>query len=89
MNKYIPNVTFDNNDILVNGEKVCGSMTRETDKVFVWATQISFRDYSEYIKKICQKPAIKKPAYIDSSLLTRDLLEKEIIAWLRKELIVR
>jgi hypothetical protein len=41
--------------------------------------------HSEYIEKICQKPAVKKPAYIDNNLLTRDQLEQEILAWLRKE----
>lgn len=85
ISQYIPNTTINSNDILVNGEKVSGSMTRTLMGSFVWAAQISFRDYSDYIAKICQKPAIKKPAYIDSSLLTRDQLEKEIIAWLRKE----
>jgi hypothetical protein len=82
--KYVPNTTRVGNDILVDGKKVSGSMTREVGDSFVWAAQITFGDYSEYIEKICQKPAIKKPAYIDSSLLTRDTLETEILAWLQK-----
>lgn len=83
--KYVPNTTYDGNDILVDGDKVSGSAIRQICGSWVWMAQISFGDYSEYIKKICQKPAIKKPSYIVSTLLTRDLLEKEIIAWLRKE----
>lgn len=85
ISKYVPNTTIDGNDILVNGDKVSGSMTRTIMGSFVWAAQISFRDYSEYIAKICNKPPVKKPAYIDSSLLTRDKLEEEILAWLNKE----
>lgn len=83
ISKYIPNVSIDNNDILVNGEKVAGSMTRETDKSFVWATQVSFQDYSEYIEKICQKKQVKKPAFINNTLLSRDNLEKEVLSWLQ------
>lgn len=88
ISKYVPNVSIDNNDILVNGEKVAGSMTRECEKTFVWATQVSFQDYSEYIEKICQKKQIKKPAYIDSNLLNRDTLEREIVSWLTKAVVV-
>ena len=83
--KYIPNTTYDGNDILVDGEKISGSMTRTICNSFVWAAQITFGDYTEYIKKICQKPAIKTPTHITSTILTRDLLEKEILAWLTKQ----
>lgn len=82
--KYVPNTTYDGNDILVNGEKVAGSMIRIICGSWVWATQVTFNDYSEYIEKLCHKPSNKKPAYIDNSLLTRDLLEQEILAWLQK-----
>lgn len=82
--KYVPNTTYDGNDILVNGEKVSGSMTRTICGSFVWAAQVTFGKYSEYIEKICQKPAIKKPVYIDNSLLNRNQLEEDICLWLRK-----
>jgi lipoate-protein ligase A len=83
--KYVPNTTYDGNDILVDGNKISGSMTRTICNSFVWAAQITFNDYSKYIEKICQKPAIKKPSYINSTVLIRDLLEEEILAWLKKE----
>lgn len=83
--KYVPNTTIDGNDILVNGEKVSGSMTRTICGSFVWAAQVSFADYSEYIAQICNKPPVKKPTYIDSNLLTRDKLEEEILVWLQKK----
>lgn len=79
---YIPNVTVDGNDILVNGDKISGSMVRIICGSFVWAAQISFEDYSDYIAKLCDKPQVKKPTFIDSSVLTRDQLEEEILQWL-------
>lgn len=82
--KYVPGVSRHGNDILVDGQKVSGSMTRYVGDSFVWAAQVSFADYSEYIQKICQKKSIKKPAYIDPALLTRDKLEEELIGWLQK-----
>lgn len=85
MSKYIFNVSVDRNDILVDGEKVSGSMMRQVLKSSVWACQVTFGDYSEYIQKICQKPAIKKPTHIDNKLLTRDVLESELITWLQGE----
>lgn len=86
ISKYVPNTTVNGNDILVDSNKVCGSMNRTfNDIVYEWAAQVSFADYSEYITKICNKEQIKKPAYIDSNLLTRDKLEEEILAWLQKK----
>lgn len=82
ISKYVPNTECIDNDILVNGNKVAGSMTREVGQSFVWATQISFEDYSEYIEKICNKKSSKDPSHIDSSLLTRDQLEEEVLNWL-------
>jgi lipoate-protein ligase A len=82
INKYVPLVLVDGNDILIGGNKICGSMNRTVCGSYEWAAQISFKDYSEYIEKICNKPQVKKPSYIDSNLLSRDLLEEEIINWL-------
>lgn len=81
--KYVPNTTYDGNDILVDGEKVSGSAIRQICGSWVWMAQISFGEYSEYIKKLCQKPAIKKPAYINNTLLTRDVLKDELVTWLQ------
>lgn len=85
VSKYVPGTTVEGNDILVNGNKVCGSMTRTVGNSYVWAAQVSFADYSEYISQICTKQSDKQPSFIDSNLLSRDTLEKEILAWLRKE----
>jgi hypothetical protein len=72
ISKYVDNVTIDGNDILVNGEKVMGSMFRQVGNVFVWAAQVSFKDYADIIEKVCNKHIVKKPGYINSAFLTRD-----------------
>lgn len=84
INKYVDNVTMDGNDILVDGKKVMGSMRRNVGKVFVWAAQVSFADYNDIIVQVCNKQSIKKPSYIDSKKLSRNQLEKEVLAWLQK-----
>ena len=67
--KYVPNTTFEKNDILVNNKKVAGTTWREFNDISVWTIQVSFADYSKYIEKICNKPStIKEPFYIDNNL---------------------
>lgn len=85
ISKYINNTTISGNDILVNDKKVMGSMCRNVGKVFVWAAQISFCDYSDIIEQVCNKKSVKTPSYIDNNFLTRDILEKEILSWLQKQ----
>lgn len=84
ISQYIDGATIDGNDILVNGDKVMGSMQRQVGEIFVWAAQISFDDYSDVISQVCNKQSIKKPSYIDSDLLNRDKLESEVLKWLQK-----
>ena len=84
VSKYVDGVSISGNDLLVNGEKVMGSMVRRVGKSFVWAAQISFGEYSEVIEQVCNKKSVKKPSRIDSTLLTRDRLEEEVLAWLCK-----
>lgn len=84
ISKYVENAAIDENDILVDGKKVMGSMNRHVGKAFVWAAQISFADYEEIITQVCNKQSTKKPSYIDNALLTRNELESEVLAWLQK-----
>jgi hypothetical protein len=70
--QYENDVVIDGNDILVNGEKVLGSMIRRVDNTFVWAAQISFGDHSKEIQKICRKESKKRPGRLCGKGLTRD-----------------
>ena len=84
ISKHVPGATIDGNDVLVNGEKVMGSMSRSVGNAFIWAAQVSFGAYGDVIARICTKQSTKKPGHIDSALLTRDTLESEVLAWLLK-----
>ena len=84
ISQYVAGAMIDGNDILVNGEKVAGSMSRDVGGVFVWAAQVSFGDYTDLISQVCAKRSVKKPSYINSALLSRDALESEVVAWLQK-----
>lgn len=84
INKYETNVEVSGNDILVNGEKVLGSMTRHVGNAFVWAAQISFREHNSIIEKICVKKSTKKPGAINNEKLTKQELLGEVFKWLQK-----
>lgn len=84
INRYEDNVAIDGNDILVNDEKVLGSMTRNVGNVFVWAAQVSFGDHSDVIDKVCKKRSKKKPGRLHHEKLTKDVLQREVLKWLQK-----
>lgn len=84
ISKYNDNTTIEGNDILVNGEKVLGSMSRDDNGVFVWAAQTSFGEHSDIIERVCHKKSSKKPGRIKSEKFTRNLLESEVLKWLQK-----
>lgn len=84
ISRYEDNVVISGNDILVNGNKVLGSMRRDIGGTFVWAAQISFGNYDEVIEKVCNKKSKKKPGRLDTGKLKRDDLEKEVLKWLQK-----
>ena len=62
------------NDILVDGEKVCGSTTYNKNGIFLFISYYSFNDKSELIKIICRKLSAKTPGYID--FMTREELKR-------------
>lgn len=84
ISKYEDNVVIDGNDILINGNKVLGSMTRRINNTFVWAAQATFGDHIDAINKICKKKSAKAPGRIKSNYLTREKLQNEVISWLQK-----
>lgn len=81
--EYEPDAVIDGNDILINGNKVLGSMARNVGGVFVWACQVSFADHSEAVKKICSKESRKIPSYIKNT--TKDVIQEEVLKWLLKK----
>ena len=75
------NVTVDGNDILIDGEKVCGSTTYSKNGLFLFIAYFSFNDKTELINAICNKKTDKKPGYID--FMTREDLKQEVLTWLK------
>lgn len=84
ISQYENDVVIDGNDILVNGEKVLGSMVRHVGNAFVWAAQISFEDHSKTIQKICKKESKKKPGRLHGKGVTKNKILREVLKWLQK-----
>lgn len=83
LDKYYDDVMVDNNDILINGKKVCGTTVYPTSEIFGFLAQFSFDDKTELISKICypsESGSGKVVGYIDK--LTREELRKEVLEWL-------
>lgn len=74
-------VTIDGNDILVDGQKVCGSTVYNKNGLFLFMAYFSFNDKTELIKNICNKKTDKMPSYIN--FMTRNELKQEVAKWLR------
>lgn len=83
LGNHMEGVEINGNDILVDGKKIMGSMTRQVKNTFVWAAQISFGEYDSFIKQICSKISSKIPGRIQKEILSRDKLESEVLQWLR------
>ena len=75
------NVTVDGNDILVDGNKICGSTTYCKNGLFLFIAYFSFNDKTELIEAICNKKTDKKPSYID--FMTREDLKLGVMRWLK------
>lgn len=74
-------VSVNGNDILVDGNKICGSATYSKDDVFMVIMHFSFNDWSELISKICLTSKTGKPVgYVD--FMTREEFKKEVLEWL-------
>ena len=81
LGKYTDGVTVVGNDILRNGQKICGSAEYRQNDMKCFEAHISFNDNAELIEIICQKKSGKVPGHID--FMTRDELRQEVAAWLR------
>ena len=79
--KYMDGVTVNGNDLLVNGEKICGSIMYHQNGMKCFACHFSFKDNYELINKICNiSGSIKTPTYISG--LTVASFKEELRKWL-------
>jgi len=79
--KYFKDVIVDNNDIIINGNKIQGSICFEGNGMFFFGTAISFTDRTDLIKQICKKKSTKIPGFIDNNILTKEELVQEVKSW--------
>ena len=80
--KYMDGVTVNGNDLLVNGDKICGSIMYHQNGMKCFACHFSFKDNSELIEQICNiSGSIKTPTAISG--LTVPMFKKELSEWLR------
>ena len=80
--KYMGGVTVNGNDLLLNGEKICGSIMYHQNGMKCFACHFSFKDNSELIERICNiSGSIKMPTVISG--LTVELFKKELSEWLK------
>ena len=80
--KHMENVEVSGNDILLNGEKICGSIMYHRNGMKCFACHFSFKNNSELIEKICNiSGSIKTPTVING--LTVKMFKRELSKWLR------
>lgn len=79
---YFDDVRVDNNDILIDNKKVCGSGFIRMNSMNIYMFQITFVDRSDLIKKICTN-SVKEPGHINSDVLSQYKLKDEFLSWLR------
>ena len=79
--KYMEGVTVNGNDLLLNGNKICGSIMYHRNGMKCFACHFSFKDNTELIEKICDiSGSIKVPTAISG--LTVAQFKKELTEWL-------
>lgn len=81
LGKYMTNLEVNGNDILLNGEKVCGAVMYYQNGMKCFGAHFSFNDNSELVEKICGgSGSIKKPTFITG--LSVNSFKHELNEWL-------
>jgi hypothetical protein len=80
--KYMENVTVKGNDILLNGDKICGSIMYHQNGMKCFAAHFSFDNHAELIERICGvSGSIKTPTVVHG--LTVPVFKEELRQWLK------
>lgn len=73
-------VEVNGNDVLVDGYKVLGSATYNSNEMNMFITPVSFTEKSELISNICVKHSNKQPKHID--FMDSAMMKQEVLEWL-------
>ena len=76
------NAVVKDNDILVDGKKVCGSGMFSINGMLNIVYQINFTDHIKEIENVCGKGE-KRPGFIPTNILTPETLKDEFISWIK------
>ena len=82
LSKYFSNVEVKRNDVLIDGKKVIGAASRGDNNFISFVRFASFKDRTELLKKLVNKENGKTPGFIDPTILSKDIFEREVISWL-------
>ena len=80
LSQYEGEVIVDKNDLLINGNKICGAAVYKDDKSFSAVAQLSFDDKSELIRNICGANKGKNPSWLTN--VTREQCREALKKWL-------
>lgn len=70
------------NDILIDGRKVCGSGMFSINGMLNIVYQINFTDHADEIEKVCGRGSVR-PAHIPRDIITPEELKDEFISWIK------
>ena len=73
------NATYESNDVLVDGYKVCGVCTNRYGRIDYTAGFIGVNTNLDHIKAICKKPMVKVPKGLSEYGITTEEVEKWFI----------
>ena len=70
------------NDVLVDGKKVCGSGMFSINGMLNIVYQINFTDHISEIEKVCGKGSLR-PGFIPQDVITSEELKDEFVSWIK------
>lgn len=76
------NSLVSNNDILIDGKKVCGSAESNMGDIYMMLFQITFTNHIDEIVRLCGERE-KQPSFVDNNVITAEQLKNKVIRWLQ------
>ena len=84
LEKYFTNVIIQDNDIILDGNKVVGVTSFGNDEFFFVIAHFSMSSKEDLIYELCGEPVSNKiPGYIDTDVLSTEQLMEDILSWLQ------
>lgn len=78
------NAIYEDNDVLIDGYKVCGTCTTRYGRIDYTGVHIGLNTNLDHIKAICKKPMKKVPKGLSEYGITTEQIEQMFIEFLQK-----